>query len=106
MMSLHREHLFFQRITFVKKEDIEESCTYTFVYNNCKLKFSNNKTFLFCHDQLRYDIEYNECFNIDLLYASARNTKRASATDGFSQGKNYTETLVVHNTSSQSIYQN
>ena len=87
MMSLHGEHLFFQRITFVKKEDIKESCTYTFVYNNCKLKFSNNKTFLFCHDQLRYDIENNECFNIDLLYASARNTKRASATDGFSQGK-------------------
>ena len=105
MMSLHGEHLFFQRITFVKKEDIKESCTYTFVYNNCKLKFSNNQTFLFCHYQLRYDIEYNECFNIDLLYASARNTKRASATDGFSQGKNY-YSLVVHNTSSQSIYQN
>ena len=90
MMSLHRrEHLFFQRITFVKKEEIKESCTHMYVYNYlyCKSNFSNNKTFLFCHDQLRYDIENNECFIIDLLYASARNTKRASATDGFSQGK-------------------
>ena len=28
MMSLHGEHLFFQRITFVKREEIKESYTH------------------------------------------------------------------------------